>query len=390
MESGVLTDKDIKELIERNWIISTGSINEKQIQANTLDLTLGHKAYKLRSSFLPKKGEKIEDIISKIASYDFRLNDKEGRVLEVGITYLIELREILKLPLKNTKIYSSTRSSIGRLDVLVRLVTDDNTMFDETPEEFDGKMYLQVTPLSFPIRVKEGDSLNQIRFILENPLLNKEQMLSLNREQLSKGRALLYNKYGNPIIEPNFYNCGIILTADLSEGSIVYISKKNTCEIDLSKDDYYDPEDFFEIKKITKKNAGNIIFNPGEFALVATKEFVSIPSQEVCAEMVAIDLSIGSYRSHYAGFFDSGFGFRDKIQKEDGAQKELILEGYMGNQATLEIRAFDVSFRMADNQDICKLEFNYTLSEVLKPYGEKRGSNYPFQKGPKLSKFFKT
>jgi deoxycytidine triphosphate deaminase len=62
----------------------------------------------------------------------------------------------------------------------------------------------------------------------------------------------------------------------------------------------------------------------------------------------------------------------------------------VGNQPTLEIRAFDVPFRITDGQKICNFELFNNNGTVLKPYGIKgRESNYKIQKGAKLPKYFK-
>ena len=375
LKPGILTDKQITDLINTGKIKSTSSINHKsQIQPNTLDLTLSSHAYKLRSSFTPTRKEKIEDILSKYAAYEFNLSSKSGGVLEKGITYLIPLRECTELP-DNVWAHANPKSSIGRVDVLVRLISEGNPFFDELPLRYNGKLYLEVTPLSFPLRLREGDSLNQIRFINGKPVLDIEQLNNLYITRLSNGFSLLYDSKRNPVKVPSINNGGLLLTSELSSGTLVYKSKKNTTEIDIRRRDY-DPEDFFEIIKIKDDE---YIVNQDEFILIPGKEFISVPQQDVCAEIIAINLQIGSFRSHYAGFFDSGFGCE--------SNEESLLKG---NQPTLEIKVFDVPFRIKDAQSICNLRFYWNCGGVSVPYGNERGSNYQEQKGAKLPKFFKT
>jgi dCTP deaminase len=62
---------------------------------------------------------------------------------------------------------ANPKSSTGRLDVLTRLITDQRTAFDRIEKGYRGKLYLEIAPLSFPIVVKPGVRLNQVRFQAE-------------------------------------------------------------------------------------------------------------------------------------------------------------------------------------------------------------------------------
>ena len=52
---GVLSDRQIGEMIDNGHISSEPAIEVGQIQPASLDLRLGEKAYRLRASFLPGK-----------------------------------------------------------------------------------------------------------------------------------------------------------------------------------------------------------------------------------------------------------------------------------------------------------------------------------------------
>src|SRR6202030_3545920 len=107
--------------------------------------------------------------------------------------------------------------------------------------------------------------------------------------------------------------------------------------------------------------------------LLLSAEGVSIPPF-LAAEMMAYDPTAGELRTHYAGFFDPGFGYTP-----DGAGQ--------GSRAALEVRARDVSFMVEHGQPVCKLAFERMSAEPEVLYGEQLGSNYQGQQ-TMLSKHF--
>ena len=56
--------------------------------------------------------------------------------------------------------------------------------------------------------------------------------------------------------------------------------------------------------------------------------------------MRAYDTKVGEFRVHYAGFFDPGFGHRERRT---------------GTRAVLEVRSHDVPFLIEDGQTVCRL-----------------------------------
>jgi dCTP deaminase len=90
--------------------------------------------------------------------------------------------------------------------------------------------------------------------------------------------------------------------------------------------------------------------------------------------MTAYDPTAGELRTHYAGFFDPGFGYDPRGSRH-------------GSRAALEVRARDVSFMVEHRQPICKLAFERMLEPPDVLYGEGLGSNYQGQE-TMLSKHF--
>jgi dCTP deaminase len=90
--------------------------------------------------------------------------------------------------------------------------------------------------------------------------------------------------------------------------------------------------------------------------------------------MLAYDPTAGELRTHYAGFFDPGFGYsRSKLKH--------------GSRAALEVRARDVPFMVEHRQPVCKLAFERMAADPDVLYGQDVGSNYQGQE-TMLSKHF--
>ena len=117
-----------------------------------------------------------------------------------------------------------------------------------------------------------------------------------------------------------------------------------------------------------------IVLEPEVFYLLLSAEGVSIPPS-YAAEMLAYDPTAGELRTHYAGFFDPGFGYSRKRRAR------------RGSRAALEVRARDVSFMVEHGQPVCKLAFERMAEEPDVLYGEDVGSNYQGQQ-TMLSKHF--
>lgn len=372
---GVFSCQMLKKTIARKQIISSGAaIAEDQVQPASMDLRLGPKAYRLVSSFLPENHEVIEKLYtpdvygSDLVMYETDISN--GGILERGHVYLIPLLEELNLP-KDVKARANPKSTTGRLDIFARVLTDKNPRFDDISAGYKGKLFLEVMPRSFTIRVKEGLSLVQLR------LLNGECTLADSKlKSLHKASRLLYN--GDLHLKENEIKVsrGLFMSVDLSgdnNSNIVgYKSKKNSHVVDLTKKNHYNIADFWE--PLHRNSKGTLILEPEDFYILSSKEKIRVPPR-YAAEMVAYEAGSGELRTHYAGFFDPGFGF--------GLNGEV-----KGTKAVLEVRAHDVPFMIADGQTFCKLHFEKMAEIPEKVYGPKIGSSYQYQ-SITLSKQFK-
>ncbi len=330
---GVLPDTDVRSLCETG-VICAPEFDHDQIQPASIDLRLGARAYRMRASFLPGKGRKVSDFFDdNLVMHELDLT--EGAVLETGCVYLVPLLESLNLPDDLTGA-ANPKSSTGRIDVFVRMVTDGADRFELAPAGYSGPLYVEISPRTFSILARTGDRLLQLR-LRRGP----QQVL---REE--------------------------IFSVDLKPGDddiAGYRAKRHSRILDLSKVGQHAVEDFWEP---VRPHRGALILDPGEFYILASKEFTVIPVMEA-AEMAPIAPEFGEFRAHYAGFFDPGFG----VDAPEG-------------RAVLEVRSREVPFILADGQPMGRLVFEPMTSAPAVPYGHAGSfSNYQGQ-GLKLSKHF--
>ena len=326
-----LNRNQIKSLIDEKCIFSNKSINTHQLQPASLDLTISNTCYRIKASFIPNN-RPISKIISELMLAKIDLS-KEF-LLERNCIYLCEINEKLKLP-KEIKGKANPKSTTGRLDIFTRIITEHGSEYDFIDYNYKGKLYLEIIPQSFSIKIKNNISLNQIRFYKgpKGESTQKEQKISVN---IKKGTVSAYK------------------------------AKKITSAIDMSKINYYEKDMYWE-KIIPKEDY--FIIEKDEFYILRSKERIIIPNDSA-AELEPFNDSFGNFRVHYAGFFDPGFGNDNGIP------------------AVLELRAYDTPFIIRDGQLVGQLNY-YKIEEIKNNfYGRGIKSNYHNQ-SLKLAKQFK-
>lgn len=390
---GILPVQKLRILVQNGVISSDPAhpIREDQFQPNSIDLRLGEVAYRVRCGFLPEN-ETVESKIGKLVQHSFPITG--GAVLEPNCTYIIPLLEKLHLPKsgesmqKNLfnnsetgnafRIYSdinisaktNPKSTTGRLDIFTRLVTDYSHRFEEIAPGYQGPLFLEVVPKSFPVRIRTGQRLNQLRIRHGNSFVADDDLLKIHKLD-----PILLNESGEPIPEDKIkMDGGLFMSMNLhgKEGEVVgYKARKNRDLIDLEKIDHYKVLEFWD--PICARQDDYLILEPEAFYIFASKERCRIPIH-LAAEMVPYDTGSGELRTHYAGFFDSGFGGT----LQDG-----------GARAVLEVRSHDVPFLIEDGQTLFRMIFDLNTEIPDIAYGKEIKSNYQGQ-SLKLSKHFKS
>ena len=366
-KSGILTSRLLKDIVKKRIVTCDNPIENVQYQPASLDVRLGKLAYRIRSSFVPGN-RTVEEVLNELVMYPIDL--EQNGILEKNQVYLVPLMESLCLP-SNLSVRANPKSTTGRLDMLTRVISDHSSRFDEIRAGYCGNLYLEIVPRSFTVRVKPGLSLNQLRFIQGECLVDDDGLRTLYRQE-----SLLYDSNDQAITEAEAcIQDGLLMSVDLqgekNQGIIGYKAKKNSDIVDLSKIRYYDVADFWE--PIHRNKYDQLILEPEEFHLLCSKEKVRIPPN-YSAEMVAYDIGAGEFRVHYAGFFDPGFGFGNG--------------DIPGTYAVLEVRSHEVPYRISHGQPFCKIQYAHNIEPPDVLYGSDIKSNYQRQR-LSLSKQFK-
>jgi dCTP deaminase len=330
--AGILPCQSLQGLIDSGAMTSETAFDHDQVQPASVDLRLGARVWRVRASFLPRRGRRVIDRLADVTMHELDLS--AGAVLERGCVYIAELQERLKLP-PGIAGRANPKSSTGRVDVFVRLLTDHGPVFDDVADGYEGPLYVEIAPQTFSVLVRTGTRLNQLR--------------------LKRGKPVLLSSR----------NVGVDLTGALAG----FRARRHAGIVDLDHEDGHDPRDYWEPLETRR---GELLLDPGEFYILASKEAIEIPSLEA-AEMTPIDPSVGEFRVHYAGFFDPGFGTEE-------AQGQ-------GSKGVLEVRSHETPFLLEDGQTVARLVYEPLTDRPTRLYGED-GSHYQRQ-GLKLSKHFR-
>ena len=360
--TGILPSHVLARLLEQGREITASEpFAAGQIQPASIDLRLGPVAYRVRASFLPGPLATVEEKLRTVFMHEVDL--REGAVLEAGCVYIVPLLERAEF---SARISGGTnpKSSTGRIDVFTRLITDYAPSFDRIEPGYRGPLYAEICPQTFPVLVRKGSRLNQLRIRHGSPNFGDAALRRLH-EQI-------------PLVdgEPNIDD-GLALSIDLKGSADVgkrigFRAKKHTGLIDVDKVGVLDPADYWE--PIEANARGNMVLDPDEFYILVSRERVAIPPDHA-AEMVPFNPLVGEFRVHYAGFFDPGFGY------EPGKPPSA--------RGVLEVRSREVPFILEHGQVIGRLVFERLTDPPPQGYGEGLGSNYQRQ-GLKLSKHFRS
>jgi len=354
--NGALTYDDYKALINERDLEGSKNIYN-QIQPSSIDLTLSDECYEIKSSFLSPKTY-IREKLPKM-KVD-KINLKNKKIFKKNKTYLVRLNEKLNLN-NNIKGSCNPKSSTGRLDIFCRTVLNFSDEYEKIPYNYHGEMFLEITPRSFDIEFKNGDSLNQMRLsYYKNHFIEDKELKKIN-----DSNAIVFNENSDKI-NPNISN-GLRVSVDLNSNNeiIAYKAKKKTPVLIFNKVHKHKISDFWI--PIKAKN-NSIIVEKDNFYILKSKEKIRIPPS-MAGEMIPYDTGIGDFRVHYAGFFDPGFGDPN------------------GSFAVLEVKTNEIPFLLEDNQTIARIKYEKLNKESSVVYGQAIKSNYQNQKLA-LSKHF--
>jgi dCTP deaminase len=360
LQDGIQPADAIHRLADAGIIRAAAPLASGQVQPASLDLRLGQRAFRVRASFLPGPSRTVRDRLDALALHEIDLTREA--VLETGCVYIAELQESLSLP-NGLSAAANPKSSTGRIDVFTRVITDRSREFDTIEAGYEGPLYAEISPRTFPVLVRSGTRLSQLRLRKGEVRLSDAELHDLHaRERLVTSA------------EPSIQD-GVAVSVDLEgfgpDKLVGYRAKRYTALVDVDKPGAHPIAQFWE--PLHAEDSRTLILDPGQFYILASKEAVHVPP-DYAAEMVPFDPLVGEFRVHYAGFFDPGFGH--------------AAAGGGGARAVLEVRSRDVPFILEDGQTVGRLVYERMAERPRLLYGAGAGSNYQAQ-GLKLSKHFR-
>ena len=261
--TGILPSHVLKRLIRaRREILATEDIEDSQIQPASIDLRLGPVAWRVRASFLPGPNATVQDRLSSVFMHEIDLT--HGAVLETGCVYIVPLLEVAEFTSRVSGT-ANPKSSTGRIDVFTRLITDRAQAFDRIEPGYRGPLFAEISPRTFPVLVRKGSRLNQLRVRHGSPQFTDTQLRRLHAENpLVSGEADIDN--------------GLALSIDLrgtGGGRIGWRAKRHTGIIDVDKRNVLDPAAYWD--SIEAHPEGHLVLDPDEFYILVSREAVAIP-----------------------------------------------------------------------------------------------------------------
>ena len=370
-EEFALVDDDIEQLVDEGALHFGSGASELKtyIQPASVDIPAGNECYLVREKFLPFQ-RAVRDVLPKVLLEQRDLRDPDGVVMLKGQTYLVPCGRV-KLP-PHLRGSLSPKSSIGRIDMMVRIIFDSCGLYDTIPFGGEGELWMEVSPRSFNVRMVAGLALSQLMLFTRrasSPALRLMEKPGVD--------TCVYSREGEPVIPPNLHRGDVVLSLHVGaspDECIGYEAIATGETIDLRAIGAHAKEKYFRpiFAPQMETSPSRLTLEKDKFYILATKERVSVPVH-LSAEMVPFSQHVGELRAHYAGFFDPGFGYGTKGE----------IKGTIG---VLEVRPHE-TITIYDGQPICLMEF-YRNSDVPRvPYGQ-AGNHYQSQSGPRLAKYF--
>lgn len=367
---GVLSDKQLKTLCNEGYITNISNPDEI-VDVSSINLRLSNEVYHLVKGSIKPSGGRYLTKLKKDSLIERMTIEDDRFTLKARNTYLVKLKEKLD-GLNDSKIYgqATARSSVGRVDVLARLIVDGMDCYEGfSPEHIgNGELFLEITPITFPVQIREDITLTQLRLFyweIDDAIIGNRDLYQF-----------VLSRSDRPIIDGS-------LSVDLSPSpgysdrisafSAIIGDEYNP--IPLWKQDDKDKPNPTQYWKPVDVTDGRIIIEKGKFYILKSKERIKLPPG-FAVYCRANDETIGEMRIHYAGFVHPYFGFN----RTDGKD---------GTPLIFEVRGHDVNVVLQDDEKMANLTF-YKMSEISKEHPtdyklqELQLSSF-FQKWPTLS-----
>lgn len=354
---GVLSDRQMRQLIVQRLIMNGFRDLDEQIDHSSLDLTLSDEAYEMVSGSVKPFGSRDEGPYRVHILGDSQFAKRipsENRIYDLNprTTYVFKLEQQLDASrLRKSRIFgqATAKSSIGRVDVLARLIVDGMNSYEqfnpEGLEHSNGDMFLEVTPMTFHVRVKVGTALNQLRLFYGEPSRAEITGEELYRNVLIRESERVDESLSVDL-EPT-----IVGTMNTSAFCAKQQLDEEASPIDLWREHSADPLGYWDIQLAEigeQSGVRTLKIEKNAFYILKSREKIRLP-KNIAVYCRAIDETIGEMRIHYAGFVHPFFG--------QGRR-----DGKLGTPLIFEVRGHDVNVALTHGERMARLTF-YRMSE---------------------------
>lgn len=306
---GVLSKSRLRQLCDNGCIIGAKS-DPSFFDHSSLDLTLSDEgchmlrgAIKPQHSFLDFLNSKKERALAQRVEFD----SNGLLVLNRGKTYVFRLEQRLNTDLKESHFYgqATAKSSVGRLDVLARLIVDGMDRYEgfKASKIASGEMFVEVTPLTFDVRVKPGIALSQLRFFYgraENVTIRGDELYDAVLPAEDPGQragerdgCLTLDLLPTPVGQTTGAAFRAKASKDLQPVSLWKATTRP------------DPKTYWDLISAEELGSTNRLpISKGAFYILRSKQKIAL-TRNVAVYCRATDETIGEMRIHYAGFVQS-------------------------------------------------------------------------------------
>jgi dCTP deaminase len=340
---------------------------ESVVGQASLDLSISGEVYRMKQgSVKPAWGDPYSVFLRNLKLAERICFDSDRTLtLETKITYVFKVEQRLHPQFDAVGIFgeATAKSSTGRMDVLARLIVDGVGQYErfdaESLQGQSGDMYLEVTPITFRVKVQMQQCLSQLRLFYgsrsDAEISGKQIFRTVFKESESDDGTLSVDL-------TNTKEGGLSVAAFCAEP---VPSAEPIC--------LWPTETRAEPWKSWKfKMSGTdkrLTIENDKFYILRSKEKIRVPAG-IAIYCRASDETIGEMRIHYAGFVHPHFG---ATRKDDEPGTPLIFE----------VRGHQVDVNLRHGERLANLVL-YRMSEDAKPDDE---GTYD-QQELKLSKFF--
>lgn len=344
--TGVLSKRQLKDLVKDGFLVDAKEKFDDDFDHSSMDLHLTDEGYEMNGSIKPCGGEyKYFYENPELATRLFPNANNEFE-LENNKTYIFKICESFSPLAKGSNIYAqaTAKSTIGRLDVVARLIVDGMHVYEymDPNDITSGNIFLEITPITFNIKVKSGVSLSQIRFFLGKP---SESIIP--NESISN-IVLKGSKHGDGTLSIDLIN-ERVNEKEVAAFQAIGVNGSNKEFIPIWEKGILNPQDYWKCISSTTSNGKNrFTIQPNEFYILRSKERIALP-KGVAVYCQAMDETLGEMRIHYAGFAHPFFG----IDRTDGKE---------GTPLIFEVRGHNVLVNLTDGEKLARLIF-YRMSE---------------------------